>query len=270
MIYLLILIITGAIIYSVFIEPYNFKIKKIPVLFKNLPKKFKGEEILQISDLHIKKFGHKEKRLLKFIKKLKPKSLIITGDIVDCKTKSLKACENFFKELSRLNIKNIFAVFGNHIHTNNFINNYNLKKLLKDHNVKILINDSFTFEKGGDKVNIIGVDDPRTGHDDLKKAFKNINNKDTNIVLSHSMELIEKVDLEDIDIILTGHTHGGQIKIPFIPAFWIPHKYKGKYISGLYKIKSLLIYINPGIATVKLPIRFNARPEITLFKLNKK
>jgi len=269
MIYLAVIVLV-LILYSIFIEPNNIKIKKVSLYFKSLPHIFNGEEIIHISDLHIKKFGNKEKKLLKLIKKLNPNYIVITGDIIDYHSNSLVACKKFFQQLCNFNDKEVFVVFGNHLHANNTINIYNLRKMLNDLGVKVLTNESYQLKKDKNFINIIGVDDPHTGHDNVEKSFENIKSKDFNLVLTHSIELIDKLDPDLVDLLLSGHTHGGQVVFPFIRPFWIPDKYKGKYISGLYKIRSFFAYINPGIATVVLPIRFNASPEITLLKLNKK
>jgi len=269
--YILILIIIALCFYSFLVEPYNIKIKKIPIYLKNLPKSFQGETILQISDTHIKSFGKIEKKVLGLIKKINSDYIVITGDLVDHTTQSIKPCYKFFQKLTGFyDSQNIFVIFGNHIHANKHVNNHVLGDALRSLGINLLINENLKIKKRDGFLNIIGVDDPRTGHDDIEKAFKGIHNSDPNIFLSHCLEIKDKITTEDVDIILTGHTHGGQVKIPFIPAFWVPNIYKGKYLSGMYKINSLPIYINPGVSTTQLPVRFNARPEITLFTLNKK
>ncbi len=271
MLYIFFLIILGLLIYSIFIETNRFKIKKIPLYLKNLPLSFKGDTILQISDTHIKRLNKHKIRVLKKIKKINPNYIVVTGDILDSSSKSIQPCKDFFKKmLEFFQADHIFVVLGNHAHLNKFINNVELIQSLKSLGIHVLINESTKIEKNGEYVNIIGVDDPTTGHDNIKKALNGIKTDQVNILLSHCLEIAEKVKPNKVDVVLTGHTHGGQVKIPGIRPFWIPNKYKGKYVSGMYKINSLPVYVNIGIATSTFPIRFNAVPEITLFTLYKK
>jgi len=124
--------------------------------------------------------------------------------------------------------------------------------------------------RGNDFIYLVGVDDPDTSYDNLSYAIKNIEEKDIpKILLAHSPEIIEDIAGQNIDLILAGHTHGGQIKIPFVRPFWVPTKYHGKYANGLFKINNSYLYVNRGVGTTFLPIRFNCPPEITLIELKK-
>jgi hypothetical protein len=87
-------------------------------------------------------------------------------------------------------------------------------------------------------------------------------------MLAHSPEIFRRIKSQNIDLVLTGHTHGGQVNIPFITNFFLPVKYGRKYKSGLFKEDSTYLYVNRGVGTTLLPFRFNAPPEITLIELN--
>lgn len=253
--------------YSFLFEPNNFKIEELNIRIKNLPASFEGLKIVQLSDFHTKKFGKKERRVLQIVEQLNPDYVFITGDSVDKSTKDIKACQEFWRELGREYQGKIFGVLGNHEHWNR--NFYLLAKTLEDSGIPILNNENEKLARGNDYLYLIGVDDPRTGYDNLDIAMRGIKeNNISKILLAHSPEIIESIKGKGIDLILAGHTHGGQVKIPFIRPFWIPTRDHGKYASGLFAIDSTYLYVNRGIGSPRF-IRFNASPEITLINLVK-
>ena len=275
--------------YCFIFEPYNFKVERLTIKLKNLPLSFEGVNFVQISDLHSKKFGRKEKAVLKIINKLNPEYIFITGDIIDSKTKDLDKCRLFWSALGKKYPKQIFAIFGNHLHENTNINVHLFKKVLQQSGINILVNENRKLKRGNEHVYLIGVDDPRTQHQDFARAMKGVG-RAVKILLAHSPDIIKDIKpgvdpvtgrvsfrnsygfrrkpaSNGVDLILAGHTHGGQVRIPFVRTFWDFTKYYGKYTSGLFKAKGAVLYVNRGISTSILPIRFNASPEITLIKL---
>ncbi len=257
--------------YSFRFEPYNFKVEKIRFDFKNLPLSFDRIKIVQISDLHSKKFGRKEKLVLKIINQLNPDYIFITGDIIDnqTKTKDLDLCRPFWEKLGQQYQNRIFGVFGNHLHDSRKINIHEFKKLVESCGISILLNENKKLIRNGEYLYLIGVDDPRTKHHNLEQAMQGLEDNRVKILLAHSPEIIEDLKESEVDLILAGHTHGGQVRLPLIPNFWIPTRDRGKYVSGLYRVKQIPLYINRGIGVDLLPIRFNCPPEITLIELRK-
>lgn len=255
--------------YSFVFEPYNLKVERLTIELKNLPQSFKGVKIIHISDIHTKRFGRKEKAVLTIIKQLNFDYLVLTGDIIDRKTKYLAQCRPFWQELGKQYQGKIFAIFGNHLHGNIFINVHEFKDFLQRCNIKTLINKNIKLKKGNEHIYVVGVDDPHTKHHNLKRALKGIENNTVKILLAHSSEIMQDLSEGKVDLILSGHTHGGQVKFPFIRPFWNPTIYRGKYNRGLFKIKDYFLYVNRGIGTDILPIRFNSSPEITLITLKK-
>ena len=257
--------------YSFRFEPYNFKVEKIRFYFKNLPLSFDRVTIVQISDLHSKQFGRREKLVLKMINQLNPDYIFITGDIIDSHTKieDLDLCRPFWEKLSQSYQDRIFAIFGNHLHDSRILNVHDFKKTIESCNIPILLNENRKLIRNGEYIYLIGVDDPRTKHHNLKQALQGVEDKRVKILLAHSPEITEDLEEGEVDLILSGHTHGGQVRLPFIRNFWIPTRDHGKYVSGLYQVKSIPLYINRGIGVDVIPIRFNCPPEITLIELRK-
>ncbi|MBL7053754.1 metallophosphoesterase [Patescibacteria group bacterium] len=264
---LFILILFFLLYYVLIFEPYNFKNKKISITIKNLPDSFANTRLVQISDLHSKRFGRKEKKLLKRLKKISPDYIFITGDIIDYKTRHLEEIIPFWQRLAKQHQYKVFCVLGNHSHANTSINVHLFIQTLKKTGIDVLINNNRELKQKHKSIWLIGVDDPHTRHDDFQLASQGISKQAVKILLAHSPEILRDIKSKQVDLILTGHTHGGQVRIPFVPSFWIPSIYRSKYDRGLFIVKKMFLYVNQGIGEAALPIRFNCSPEITIIKL---
>lgn len=269
----------------------TIKIERLSIEIKNLTPSFRGVKIAHLSDLHSKNFGKKENKVLEILQSLNPDFIFITGDFINETTKDLESCQNFWKKLSENYSKKIFGVLGNHDHYHQQFKI--IKNLLKESGIEILKNEAVILRRNEDfiyphtkrgqgaksakvdEVNprygvgvyLIGVDDPHEGYDDVEKAMAGIEADASKILIAHSPEIFRKVKGKGVDLVLVGHTHGGQINIPFITNLLLPLKYDKKYKSGLFKENSTFLYVNRGIGTTLLPIRFNAPPEIALIEL---
>lgn len=266
---LIIFILILLLWYSFIFEPYHFKIENIAIKLKNLPRSFDGTKIIQISDIHTKRLGRKEKAVLAIIKRLNFDYLVITGDIIDRKTKHLDRCYPFWEELGEQYRGKVFATFGNHVHQNKYVNVHEFEDLLRQCGIDVLVNENRKIERDSDYIYVAGVDDSNTKHHNLKKALLQVEDTAVTILLAHSPEIMEDLSEGEVDLVLSGHTHGGQVKFPFIRPFWDQTIYHGKYNRGLFKIKGFILYVNRGIGTALLPIRFNSSPEITVIELQK-
>jgi len=262
-------------IWSILIEPNIIKVEKISIEIKALPASFTGAKIAVLADLHSKYYGAREKKVLKILKKINPDFIFLAGDIVDWSTKNLKSCQEFWKDLDRNYHNKIFAVYGNHEHLNPRFKTFN--KLLRETEIEIINNQARKIEKNEEFIYLLGVDDPHLGYDDLSKAMEEIGSDDASpkILLAHPPEIFRKVKTfneekiinKKIDLVLTGHTHGGQINIPFFVDFILPLNYDSHYKAGFFKENSTYLYVSRGIGNSGLPIRLNSFPEITLIKL---
>ena len=261
---ILILIILGAAWIS-FVEPNMIKLEKFELKIKNLPAVFKGIKIVHLSDFHSKDFGKKERKTLEILNQLNPDFIFITGDIVDWKTRDFISCQDFWKELAINYEGKIFGVFGNHEHQNPKLKI--LKEILKESKIEILENESIILRRNEDFIYLIGVDDPHLGFDNIEKAMVGVEDERPKILLAHSPEIFRKVKDKNIDLVLTGHTHGSQINFPILDWLILPLKYDKQYKRGLFEENSTYLYVNRGIGTTFLPIRFNSFPEVTLITL---
>lgn len=263
-------------IWSFFIEPFWIRVERISIEIKNLPPSFSGIKIAQLSDLHSKNFGQRERKTLTILDQLKPDFVFLTGDIVDLSTRNFASVQNFWQALSQNYQERIFAVYGNHEHQNSHFPI--LANLFKESQIEILNNQSKKIENKGQSLYLIGVDDPYLGYDDIEKAMAGAENNAPKILLAHSPEIFRKInnfhlkqggnpENTPIDLVLTGHTHGIQVNLPLLGKLFLPLKYDREYKHGLFKKNSTYLYVNPGLGTTLLPLRFNSRPEITLIEL---
>lgn len=270
---ILIIFLLGVLLleyYAVMFEPNNIQIERQIITIKNLSQSFDGVKIVQLSDFHSWWFGPREKKVLKILEELNPDFVFITGDFVDPITKfvtdrDLSSVKIFWQRLVKQYENRLFAVLGNH-------DSLPVKNSLVISGIQILDNkhEKIFYKEDINGVYLIGVDDPWTGRDDLPKAMKGVEENQPKILLAHGPEIIDKAVKEKIDLVLAGHTHGGQVNIPVLGRLIQPlSKYGKRYTKGLFKIEDTYLYVNRGVGTSFFPIRFDSPPEITLIELRR-
>ena len=226
--------------------------------------------IIQLADIHNRRFGKNNKRLFQQLTQLKPDIIFLTGDLIDRNTKSLKHIEKLIQQLSQYH-RSIFFVNGNHECENP--KKSQLHEVLHHYGVTILQNDHAVWEEQDVNVNIVGVDDAATNQDDLPQALEGLDASHYTILLSHAPNIVwevEKAHLAPVDLILSGHTHGGQIRMPLIGALLIPEqRFPAKYDQGVFQLdKDTVLYIDSGLGTTRLPIRFFNQSQFTYIEID--
>ncbi len=224
-------------------------------------------KIVQISDLHNKEFGKNNNRLINKIKTLSPDIIVITGDLVNSisQNDTQSASINLVKKLST--IAPLFFVTGNHEYMGDPDYLYAFENDLEKNGANVLQNEYIDFNNN---IRIIGLDDSCLDEnnayleDNLK--LSNLIKDDTiNIVLAHEPQYLTLYSEANADIVLSGHTHGGQITIPLInQGIYAPNQgFFPKYTYGKYQLNNTTLFLNRGLGTTFLPIRFFNCPEIT-------
>ncbi|MBQ7256260.1 MAG: metallophosphoesterase [Abditibacteriota bacterium] len=259
-----------------FVEPYCIEIKNLELKFENLPKAFEGFSILFLSDIHTSKWGCFEKCLSEKLSLVKECDIcVITGDLAY----NEKATGNIPRLLSYSKIKgDTYVVLGNteyKIHNNP----EKLCEIYKGFGYVVLRNESTRIEREGEYISVIGVDDPINFLEDLPKAFKGVDENSFKILLSHCPSMgVEAVDYK-VNLVLAGHTHGGQVKLPFFTVYTHMNRHKffnlglwngeklGKVINK--KIENFWTVISNGLGTSVFRIRFKALPQIYRIVLKK-
>ncbi len=256
-------------LYSWQIEPFWVELVKLKMPFKNLPQSLKGKTVMQISDMHIGKrfdYGYIIDTF-KNLKLLNPDIVVYTGDYVNLYKK--KVLYEDLKSVMDFAVKGnlgTFAILGNHdygVNWNEIEVANQISKILENKGIQVLRNSSVDING----LRIIGLDDYWGPNFNPTPALNNIDNSIPNLVLCHNPDVCDLEVWGDFEgWILSGHTHGGQVKPPFLPPFVLPVKNK-KYHSGIIEIdKNRHLYVNRALGNL-WQIRFNVRPEITLFEL---
>lgn len=271
--FFLIIIIILSVLY-LYCENNNLQISNYSITNNNFPVEFNNYKIVQISDFHNTKSKRLARDLVKEIKNQKPDIIVLTGDLIDANKEHMDISIDFIKEIN--NTAPIYFVTGNHEAS---INDYSeLKNKLEENNVTILDNESQVIKKKSSEINIIGINDPTMKHSHYETDENIIEfeldsidyNKDNyTILLSHRPELFEIYVDNDINLVLTGHAHGGQIRIPFIGGLIAPNQgLFPKYTNGKIEQDDTTMIVSRGIGNSILPFRINNRPELVLITLS--
>lgn len=239
-----------------------------------LPDIFDGYKIVVISDLHNAQFGRDNSQITKIIEKEHPDMIAIAGDLVDSNKTNIDTATALVHKL--MQIAPCYYVTGNH---EAWIGSKfsELEEKLLDENVNILHNQVIILEKGGQTVQLAGLDDPDfTDRDSavqqsmLQTRLNQLNlSEEYCILLSHRPETFDAYVMEDIDLVLSGHAHGGQFRLPFIGGVVAPNQgFFPKYNAGVYAKNNTTMIVSRGIGNSIIPVRFNNRPEIVVVEMN--
>ncbi|KMP99881.1 metallophosphoesterase [Bacillus cereus] len=271
---LLIATLVGCIIF-LYLQNNLISITEVKITSSKIPSSFKGYKILQISDLHNKQFGDNQDVLIQKIKSIDPDIIAITGDLIDSKSYDAEVSMQLIREIVKK--YPVYFVTGNH---EQWSGKYNrLEKELKKYDVNVLRNEYVGIGKGEQEINLLGIDDPEfvTGNrdegniiiDEIKKAKIEMQPDRYNVLLSHRPEFLTEYADEQIDLVLSGHAHGGQVRLPFIGGLVAPNQgVLPKYTAGLYVEQSTSMVVSRGLGNSIIPQRILNRPEIVVVQLN--
>lgn len=257
----------------------NLETTELTLPFANLPKAFDGFRIVQISDLHAS-FWVGQKYLDQVVTRvngLNKDLVVITGDIIS------GSINDFWKRwlptaggsyipmvaevLHGLRDGHKFAVLGNHDQWDGRQTERQLVEALKGIGIDVLRNQSKTIHRGKDRIAIAGTDDVWFSYH-LDRALKGVPARTFTILLCHSPDVREDLDRKsNVELVLCGHTHGGQVAISYLSHRFIPIRQPGRYLAGLVKERYGYTYVNRGIGTLVFPLRIGAPPEITAVTL---
>jgi predicted MPP superfamily phosphohydrolase len=245
--------------YSAVFEPADLEVVRKTIQIRGLPSRLDGVKAVQISDLHMKQTDDIHTRMVEQVQALKPDVIFVTGDLVDTRS----AVSDIHSLLGYLDAPlGKWAVPGNWDHTAEAIDD--LTSALPSAKVKFLINESQPLDDG---LWIVGVDDPASAHDEMRDAIRNVPAGVRRLLLAHSPDIVPNLAGQKFDLILSGHTHGGQINLPFLNGAWLKGGPTNQYIQGMFQVNGSPLYVNRGIGMTTLPIRIQSRPEITYFTL---
>jgi predicted MPP superfamily phosphohydrolase len=266
----------GLALYAGEIERHWIEITRRDAFLSGLPAAFDGFRVAQLCDIHLDEFT--EPFLLRdavnHINRLNPDAVFLTGDFVTCELLPRKfamgaawQCANL---LNQLECPRRYAILGNH---DVMIGKIAVTEALKANGITVLNNTYLPIERAGGRIWLAGLDDVVQGNPDpdlaIPGSIRNLPHEPV-VLLCHEPDyadhLVTLAAGQAVALMLSGHTHGGQIRLPFIAPLALPHLGR-KYVEGWFRFGNLQLYVNRGIGTVGIPFRLNCPPEITLLTL---
>jgi predicted MPP superfamily phosphohydrolase len=269
---LIVLIVILALSIYLYFENTSVSATLYEIKDEDIPRGFDGMKIAQVSDFHNTKSRRLTNKLIKLLNEQDPDLIAITGDLVDCRRTDVDVALKFVDEITK--IAPVYYVSGNHEANTDFY--VRLIDGLQQRGVIILSNRTEILTKDDEELNLIGINDPLqlrglTDSERIKTALEEAryNNKNYSILLAHRPEQFNAYVEKDMDLVLTGHAHGGQIRFPFIKAIYAPTQgLWPKYSEGLYSDKNTTMIVSRGIGNSAFPFRINNRPELVIVTLD--
>jgi predicted MPP superfamily phosphohydrolase len=259
----------GAVItpsYAALLEPFWIDVAQVRLKLRRLPQSFAGFRLAQISDLHFGNWMTPQylQSALDLLAAQAPDAIAITGDFVYGDVPTARAGLDSVREILASFAQRfpVFAIMGNHDHWTDVSL---VRSFLDEVGIPELRNDIFPLERGGQRLYLCGVDDIWEQHADLGPIRARLPEDACAILMAHEPDFALQTAATGLfDLQISGHSHGGQIVIPFLGPPLLP--FLGKiYHSGLYRVGEMFQYTNRGLGMIRPTMRFNCRPEITIF-----
>ena len=250
------------------------EVNEYEIVSDRIPEAFSGFRIAQVSDLHNKDFGEGYGQLLTLLSEINPDIIVVTGDLIDSRQTDLDVALEFAWQAGK--IARVYFVSGNHEAR---VPEYeDLKIGLVKAGVAILENQKVQITREEVSITLMGIDDPSFLEDYLfgdsesvaRQAIENLQNEsdEYTILLSHRPELFDLYVETEMDLVFSGHAHGGQFRLPFVGGLVAPNQgFFPKYDAGQFTEENTTMIVSRGVGNSIIPIRFNNRPEIVLVTL---
>lgn len=260
---------TGAgalgVAYSFQVEPYQIQVERVRMTLPRLPGVFDGMTIAQLSDLHLGPYVTEEHlaKAVQMTNALKPDAIVLTGDLVNSSWRYIQPCTEI---IARLDAPlGVYAVLGNHDYWVGFLSL--MVQSVRDSGITLLRNQAVPITRGSSTLYLLGIDDWWLRLANMKRALENVPDNACKIALMHEPDFADISAQAEIDLQLSGHSHGGQVRVPFIGPLILP-KYGEKYPMGMYRVGNFTrLYTTRGIGVLPPGVRLNCPPEITLLTL---
>jgi len=261
--------------YVRYVEPMSFEVTRLELRFEDLPDALDGLTIAHVSDFHCQPTGGSEAtsaEAVRLVSEVAADLVIITGDLLD----GYDLLDDSGWQLEGMSAPlGVWAVLGNHDHYCFHASTLRkspeppmdeIKSSLRGRGIEVLSNERRVVEVGGAKLTLVGCDDVASGNDDLPAAMAGADDSDLVVLLSHSPDVFDDPEAGRADLILCGHTHGGQLRLPGIGSPWAPVWRDRRRSAGLMRAGGPLCYVSRGVASAT-QARFMCRPEITVITL---
>lgn len=251
------------------------EVNEYEIMSDRIPQGFEGFRVAQVSDLHNAQFGENNSKLIELLAQTDSDIIVLTGDLIDSRHTDIEIALEFARQA--VQIAPVYYVSGNHEAR---VNEYDdLKMGLVKAGVVILENQKVQITREEESITIMGIDDPSFQEDYLfcdaasvtTSALSELQNESGSymVLLAHRPELFETYVDAGVDLVFSGHAHGGQFRLPFIGGLVAPNQgFFPKYDAGLFSEGDTTMIVSRGMGNSIIPVRFNNRPEIVLVTLS--
>jgi predicted MPP superfamily phosphohydrolase len=252
--------------YARLIEPYHYRISQIDILIRDLPVAFEGFRITQLTDIHHSRIVSltEVRRVVKLAQQTNPDMFVLTGDYTTTYRRFIEPCAEALSTLQAP--EGVWAVLGNHDH---YTDPELTTRALERHHIAVLANANTTLRRESDSLQLSGVDDWTWAASDWVRAFRGLKETTPTVLLSHQPIVLDFPETQKVALILSGHTHGGQIDLPVIGVTARFLTRDLKYTRGLFTRGSTQLYVSSGTGVIGLPVRLGVRPEIAVLRLRR-
>ncbi len=243
-------------------EPFRLTVEHHKIFLRRLPRAFDGLRVVQLSDIHHSPFTSRGQieRAVATANSLKPDIIALTGDYVSKEREYAAPCAEL---MGRLRARyGVYAVLGNHDH---WTDAALITDLFRAEGITVLVNQGMRFERDGAAIWLAGVDDTMVGLEDLPLALAGAGEHELKLLLAHNPIILRRAARAGVDLVLSGHTHGGQVTLRSERS--ASGRPRRRLVKGLANRGETQIYVTRGLGTVVLPVRFGCPPEVSLLEL---
>jgi predicted MPP superfamily phosphohydrolase len=256
---------------GILLEPNRPRIVRQDFSLPRWPDRLDGFTIALLSDFHYDPYFsiHPLHAAIPLVNRLRPDLIVLAGDFVSMPwvgddRKAAFAAEPCATLLRRMTAPHgLWAVLGNH---DDRTDPEHVTRALQAENIQVLANQSEAIERNGARIWLAGVNDVLSGTANLSRTLRGVPSGEAVVLLAHEPDFADKASRFPIDLQLSGHSHGGQVRVPLLPPLYLPPMAR-KYVWGQYRVGPLTLYTTAGLGTVGVPVRLNCPPEITILTL---
>src|ERR687889_30549 len=258
--------VAGAAGYGGVFEAWDYELTETLVRVKDLPERFEGFRVVQVSDVHHGRLVPIEevRRVVELANSARADMVALTGDYTTSLRRYVEPCAEVLADLRAP--EGVWAVLGNHDHKTD---GPLTRQALRRRGIEVLTNQNTELRRGADVLQLAGVDDWGWGKADFARAMRGVDTSRPSVLLSHEPMALDVPETRGVSLILSGHTHGGQIALPLVgaPAAYVWEHLK--YLRGTYESDGTQLYVSRGTGVIGVPVRLGAPPEVAVIRLQR-
>jgi predicted MPP superfamily phosphohydrolase len=245
-------------------DVYDIEVTKNEVFIDDLPPAFDGYRIVFLTDTHVARFVRRVfyETIVEQSNRFDPDLVLLGGDFVSFHRHIPLVADALLAELKARD--GVYAVLGNHDY---WAGASEIREAMGSRGVQFIVNRVVPLRRNGQGIALFGIDEVHRGEPDVEAVFAQIE-RGPRIGVTHHPDLIDELNGRRIDLLLCGHTHGGQIRFPFFGAVVVPSRHESRYALGFHRVKDVLMYVSRGIGAIP-PIRILCKPEVATFTLRR-